>query len=415
MKRLFWFIILLFGVSALNFNVIEPTNGAELGHGLVLAKVYFVNQTDEENITIQDAVIKATLTYKTGVLIESKTMVFDGEHYIASFQIDNKGEYRILFETTYDGVEYKNSTEFSVVSSRLFVSIIEPKNETYEEGIEVKVYIEQDNAFAHDVDVKAVVENGSGMVLEQDVPEGQNYYRTYIGLDPGYYTLILNARKGEEEETKSVSFTIAGATIPTKDMEIVRVQPSLGKYPLMSNIPIEVMLIDENGNRVRDPSANVMAIIKSGSEEENITLKFVDSLVTPKYVGAFKADKNAWYEIEVIAEREGYKEARGIFPAIRVGEEPKKPPEGMVETYGLWISIVYPEEEKTYSVDQGIEFRIQILDNESYPVRDANVTVRYGEETKELVYDRNGEYYTTVPPLDEGTYDVSFRILYNGK
>ena len=399
MRKIIALLLLVAFVSAAGINFTEPSG--TYGYGAIPVSLEF---TGNGTITLQ--------LVKDGLVLKTKTI---GEPYAASFEVLNRGTYEIRASAEYNETTYENSTTFEVNSSKIYITVLAPKNQTYSGTIPLEVVPQQDNSFLHKADVTVTV-GGKSYTL----PEGQNSYRSEASLTAGIYTAVIDVNG----ETAEVSFTVAGKATEGNEtiylpglgkMEIKRISPSRAGYVPGDSVDIAVYLLNQNAQRVSGATAE--AIVKSpGGLRREIPLQEMTISGKPVYKISYTFSRDGFYEVMVSAAKEGYENASLYMPPIKVGEEAPQLPEDVFCRQGICIRVESPSETETYPDGSTVGLRVQLVEEQAVsPIAGANVTASWGNTTQTLAYDWNGYYYNTSGNMDKGDYLITFHAESNGK
>ena len=398
MRKIFALILLVAAASAVGINFTEPSG--TYNYGTIPVSASF-----EGNSSVTFQLVKG------GIVLDTKTV---GEPYSTSFEVLERGSYEIRASAEYNGTLYENSTAFEVNSSKVYITVLAPKNQTYSGTVPLEVVPMRDNSFLHGAEVTVTIA-GTAYTL----PEGQNSYRSEAELGPGRYTAIASV----EGEAASVSFTVAGAAaegneteyFPSlKSMEIKRISPNRAEYMPGDSADISAFLLGQDGQRIS--GATVKATIKSpdGLKKE---IPLQETLISgkPVYKISYTFSQDGFYEVMVSATDEGYKNASSYMPPIKVGEEAPQLPKGVFCQQGLCIRVESPSETETYPDGSSVGMRIQLVEESTVsPVAGANVTASWGNTTKALAYDWNGYYYNSTGNMSKGNYVITIHAEKDG-
>ncbi|MCD6414443.1 MAG: hypothetical protein J7L23_02330 [Candidatus Diapherotrites archaeon] len=414
MRKIIAFLILLTATSmALNITFIEPSN-TTYSYGEIPIKIEVSNHTDLGNISSVSFELK-----RGNVVLQTKDATEEGEVYASSFTIETAGEYEVKATVKFDNdggiTQQSNTTTFEVNSSKMSIILTSPRNITYAYSPEIKLSVDAGGVFIHDVKVTATIYSNGSKLSELNVPEGRNYYRQSTNLTAGFYRMELTASKGSQTVSTDVEFTITGEVNGTfipgnKLLNIVRISPASSKFELGSKTKIEVQLIDiSTGGKLRRSDADVEAKVITPSETKNIKLAFDDDISNPSYSAPLLLNERGWYEIFLETHLKGYENASLHFPPIKVGKEAVVLPADMGCAQGICMKIKSPKANEIFPINETIGLSVQLLedDEEHTPISDAKVTASAGSENVVLDYQKNGEYYAEIGPLEEGNYDLT--------
>ncbi|GEM_PF-3882422 len=328
------------------------------------------------------------------------------------------GEYELVAEVSADNSYANASTSFNVSEDVLKASIVNPKNQTYSGTIPIDVDVWSNGVFVHHLNVTGLIYSNGELVRAISIPESQEHYSAEIGLDPGYYKLVVEANNGGNIVRDTVFFGVEGiiqtnnttTVIPKeKEMSISIVWTDLKRrYYAKGAEGIIAVLLKDPFTGLEIKNANVTCCVSLEKKKECFNLEG-DGLYKHKYMFG----EEGWYEISVNASALGYETTSLKFPPILVGKPELKPPAGYEEIKDYIFTIMSPEKGITYPEGKGLPLRIQLLTKDGMPVDNANVTAEINGWEFPMDYDINGEYTAETEALDSGEYDLTFTVSHN--
>lgn len=304
------------------------------------------------------------------------------------------------------------------LASGINITIHSPVNTTtYEGEFEIRVELTANNSFVSNATVTATI-NGQTF----DVPEGQNYYRTNVELDPGEKTLTIRASKNNTESIESMDFIVRGFIGEGNETEYVpgplplfieKISPSVAKYPRGETLLISVHVLDIKNAKLANVTVN--AFIKTPTQNTTIGLTYI-SEINPRYEAEFVLTEDGFHEVQITAQKNGYEEATEFYAPIKVGEDPEQAGEGFECFNFVCLRIVSPVDELTVDLNSTIELEVQVLEEiGATPINDALVSVLVDGQLLTMTYQNNGLYTILAGPLSQGEYEIKYTAEKNNR
>ncbi len=397
--------------TEVKIQVLAPTG--TYGPGQIPIKLnVLVGGKVDENVNVSAKITKGNET------VWEKEMTYP---YNDLVNLDD-GSYTFTANVVVDHGSGSAETSFTVSRSKFYMDIIDPKNGTYEGQIPVNIDLWSDGVFVHHVEITGYVYSNGTLVKTFPVPEAQYHYSTTVSLDPGIYEIVFKAAYENNTISSRVSITVPGiktengttVVIPgIKPMKVEEIWTNLQRryYSTGKTGIIAVDLKDPNTDEYIT-NAQISCCIYYDNETKCLPMAF-NSKPIPHYQTEFTFPVEAWYEIVLNITAPGYQRTIYRFPPIKVGRIPIKPPAGSETIQNYFFTIVSPSDEETYPAGKPIELRVQILDREGMPIKDANVIAEVENETVEMMYDINGEYVGQISAGKPGTHEVTFTVKTN--
>ncbi len=398
--------------SKIDISVLAPTG--QYGPGDIPVKLN-IRVGGEEN---PDVIAEASIT-KEGEIVWEKNLEYPYNELVPL----DEGNYVFTVQVSADNSLKTKTTSFTVSRENLYLEIINPKNQTYEGEVPIDVDLWSNGVFVHHANVSALIISSEELVKKISIPEAQYHYSSKVSLDPGFYTLVIEAEYNGNIVRKNVSITVPGlveengTVVPIpgeKPITVKEIWTDLQRRYYSPGVEgtIAVSFIDPTtGEYILSKNANVIACIYYDNNTNCFSLVPKEKPV-PHYEVKFTFPKETWYEIVVNATLPGYQPVTHRFPPIKVGRPEIKPPSGAEEIENYLFTIISPERGTTYP-EGPIYLRVQLLDKEGMPINDANITAVIGNLTFPLDYDINGEYSAKTEPLKAGKYTVTFVVNHN--
>ncbi len=398
--------------SKIDVAVLAPTG--QYGPGDIPVKLSIL-VGGEEN---PDVIAEASIT-KEGEIVWEKNLEYPYNELVPL----DEGNYVFTVKISADNSLETKTSSFTVSRENLYLEIINPKNQTYEGEVPIDVDLWSNGVFVHYANVSALIMSGEELVKKVSIPEAQYHYSSKVSLDPGFYTLVIEAEYNGNIVRKNVSITVPGlveengTVVPIpgeKPITVKEIWTDLQRRYYSPGVEgtIAVALVDPTtGEYITSRYANVVACVYYDNTTNCSSLVSKKDPI-PHYETKFTFPKETWYEIIVNCTVPGYEQVQHRFPPIKVGRPEIKPPAGAEEIENYIFTVISPEKDETYP-EGSIGLRVQLLDKEGMPINDANITATIGNSSFPLDYEINGEYFANTEPLKAGEYTVLFKVVHN--
>ena len=397
--------------SKIELDIIAPTG--EYAPGNIPVKLSVLVGGEER----QDVNASVSISNQSGEVWNSSL----GYPYSTLVKL-GEGDYNFKAVVAADNNMESNNSSFTVSSSKVYLSVVNPKPDVYSGTIPIDVDLWSNGEFVHHAYIQAIVLSGNKTIREIQIPEAQYHYSSQLSLGPGFYTINIEANYSGNILSKSINITVPGVIEKNGTQVIIPGNKELGVNEIWTNLQrryfstgstgtFAVSLVDKNtGSYISN--ANVSCCVHHGNKTDCGYMKVVDKPI-PNYEFEYTFNAESWYEAVINITAPGYKNVTYKFPPIKVGKPEVIPPTGYEVIKNYIFTIIHPEKSATYPSGEGIGIRVQLLDKEGMPITNASINASVDNKTFPLDYDINGEYYAKTQLLDPGKYNLTVTVDHN--
>lgn len=254
------------------------------------------------------------------------------------------------------------------------------------------------NNYNVDANITAKLLQGTNVIREIKLARdsfGAMVGSTLLNLSEGDYTVRLRAEYQNFSVQKDYIITVTSSQVQNPNVSginLMVLEPESIVYPQSTKLNLQVELLD--GNNAIVSGASVRADIYKG-EEKIDTLQLQQSMWY--YQGSYFFEDTGRYRIVYTAAKGASTTSSNV--SFVVGNETE-----ISKTVNFTVSIINPTS-SVYIRDSVINVRAKLLED-GEPVSNASVALIFEGEQIEMAYDKFGEYYARIGPLDEGVYDL---------
>ena len=219
--------------------------------------------------------------------------------------------------------------------------------------------------------------------------------KTALNVSEGNYIVRIKAEYQNFSVQKDYSITVSSSQVQNPNVSgvnLVILEPENIVYPEKIELSLQVELLD--GNNWVVTGASVRADIYKDLERID-TVQLQPTMWY--YQGSYFFEGTGRYKIVYIATK-GTSTTNANVSFV-LGNETE-----ISKTVNFSVSIINPSS-SVYIRDSVINARVKLTED-TEPVPNASVILIFEGDQIKMTYDRFGEYYARVGPLDEGVYDL---------